>query len=150
MSLAPVDIRKRVEESLAGVLGGLSPKGRVSTVPLDRFPGGDLADRESHSFAVGLGSSSALPGRQNQAAALVPAETAVIVRWTWLLSQDNAVDAYDEALKREVLVVGAVIDADGDDGPAPRFVSATRRVEAGGTLFVGEITFAVFHGYPLV
>jgi hypothetical protein len=149
VSLAPATLRQRIESGLVAVLGALSPAWRVSTLAYDLFPGADLADREALSFAVGLPSTSFLPGRQQQASGLAAVETVVGVKFTSQLRADASVTDYDTALAREVALINAVLDVVGDRGPTPVVTSVRREITGDGTVFLGTILFDVFHGYPL-
>ena len=148
MSLAPADLRSRIESRIASVLGGASPPWKVAGLAYDLFPGADMADREALSYAVGLPGTTFLDGRQ-PSGGQAPARTSVGVKFTSYLRSDAHVADYDVALGREALLIAAVRGTTGTRGPSPRVVQVDREVVGDGTLFVAAVIFEVFHGYPL-
>jgi hypothetical protein len=150
VSLAPADLRARVQSQILADLGQVSssPRWRVATLAYDVFPGADLSDREALSFAVGLVSTTFLDGRQ-PSGGVAPARTTIGVRFSCFLRSDAHVADYDVALAREAELVASIRSAVGAGGPAARLVSIDREVVGDGTLYLAEVRAEVFHPYPL-
>jgi hypothetical protein len=148
MSLAPADLRSRIESRIAAVLGAGSPPWRVAGLVYDLFPGADLSDREALSYAVGLPRTDFIDGRQ-PSGGQAPARSIVGVKFTSYLRTDAHVADYSVAIGREALLIAAVRGTVGTGGPSTRVVNVTREVLGDGTVFVADVLFEVFHGYPL-
>lgn len=141
----PSAIRQLVQNGILERLGAEDPPWQVSLSTWDNFPGADPDQLEALSFAVGLPSSSvANDGRQR---GQIATSTIVGVRFASKIRADNQVADYDRALDREVRLVSTVRLIVG--GTRAALVSIDRSVVGDGTVFVGDLRFAVFHGYPL-
>lgn len=152
--LSPIDLRQRIEAEL---VGRLSPNGWAkSSVLYDLFPGsGDLMDRSGLSFAVGLVRTVPGPGRQPTSSGGLAVVTSTIgVRFGVSLATDAGTADYDRALAREMELVAAamgpgVLGSPVTGGPRPVLEGIDRSVDPTGTLYVGDLTFAVLHTYSL-
>lgn len=151
MSLGPDEVQRRIALAVATALG---VRGwRESPYVFDQFPGieGDSVVSVAHDFAVGLGGSMALAGRQRRTGAGrgVHTKTDVRVRFVATIQADGQVEALREALADEQLLVDAVLAADRDPQLGVQFVEIVSRSVPVPGLFLGEVRFAVHHMYPL-
>jgi hypothetical protein len=142
--LAPVTLRQHVQNGILAAL--LAESWQLARTVYDRFPGDDPANIDALAFAVGLPSSDMLGGRQ-PTGGQAPANTVVGVKFTYIIRPDYQVGDYDLALERETRLAGVVNGLVGL--PRSYLAGIVRQVVADGTVFVADLRFVVFHGYPL-
>ena len=150
MSLAPTDLRQRIESGLTAALGGLAVPWSVSRYNYDTFPGPDAKSVLDLSFAVGLVATQFSPDdRQRKDVRQAQAASSVGVKFASQLRGDNHVGDTDTALTREVALVEALRSISGVHGPAVRIESISRTTVGDGTVFLADLRCAVIHAYPI-
>lgn len=157
MSLSVRRIRQRVQDAIAAAMGPgstVSPPWHASRYAWPIFPGsGDTRKIVTRAYAVGIVGTEVDPrSRQHRGTAGddALATTTVSVRYTCSLRADGHVGDYDAALDHEADLVEAVLTMSADPDLNIRLSSIQARdVIADGTIYVGDLRFAVLHGYPL-
>lgn len=152
MALVPSAIRQRVAASIVAELGSVARPWRESRFHFGNFPPSkDPSTTQPRSFAVGLRDLQAgePEGRQRRTVG-AKVRTEIRVRWCSSIRGDDQADDYDQALDDGDLLVAAVLATNKDPELEIRFLGfVPGRVQADGTLYVGEAGFVVRHRYPL-
>lgn len=146
MALALSAIRTRIATRVTAALGASG--WRVSRYTYDQFPG-DTRLIEHLDFAVGVLRSDVEPLDRRRRSVGAQVETAVAIKYTHRIRPDAAVADYDAALDAEQALVQAILGVSLADMTMRWTGAPSRSLVADGTLFLGEVTFVVRHGYAL-
>ena len=139
--LSAVELRQAVQAQLVTDLTGY----KRSIYPFDLFP---AAGRpfEHKAFAVGLGDTVPYVGTDRQRPNYgTPAQTSVIVAYTYRLRADNLVADYDTALTAEQTIIQSVFNTSNSSIMALTFLRSSRTVDSEGTLYRGSVEVRAYH-----